>query len=288
VEPLEHLDDVLTEGVELVQLDNVPVCQTADRGAALQLPRGAGHCGGYARTGIDCLAVGRPNRPDAHIWYRPRYIKAAATIRLMAEESEREPVSEPDSVTPRSHPRSSLRGAAALPVVALVVAATALGLTGWMWFHPRSSNSPEAKTDPEAGKFVGDAVRTLPPGLAPEAYTDTQRTDAKTKICTAYHTVVEGVRRNNNLAPQVEKTPIGILAIAANGRVSLSDGGQYLLARLDPATPPDLADATRALANLFMDIGAAATAGVEESDPVQAPRLEQAQQLSTNINELCK
>src|SRR5258705_8334626 len=106
----------------------------------------------------------------------------------MAEEFESEPESKPDSVTPTSHPRSSSRGAAALPFVALVVAAAALGLTGWMWFHPRSSNSPEANTDPAAGQFVGGAGRAQPPGLPPVAYTDTQRTDAKTKICEAYIT----------------------------------------------------------------------------------------------------
>jgi hypothetical protein len=35
-----------------------------------------------------------------------------------------------------------------------------------------------------------------------------------------------------------------------NARISLYDGGQYLLARLDPATPPELADAVKKFANL--------------------------------------
>ena len=200
----------------------------------------------------------------------------------MAEEFESEPESKPDSVTPTSHPRSSSRGAAALPVVALVVAAAALGLTGWMWFHPPSSNSPEANTDPAAGQFFGGAVRTQP------AYTDTQRTDAKTKICEAYITVDRGIRRNTHLAPEGGDTAVGALAIAANWRVSTYDGGQYLLARLEPATPPELADATRSLGNLLMDIGAAATAGVDESDPAQASRIQEVDRLEAVIVELCK
>ena len=171
-----------------------------------------------------------------------------------------------------------------MSVVALVVAAAALGLTGWMWFHPRSSNSPEANTDPAAGQFVGGAVRPQPPA----AYTDTQRTDAKTKICEAYITVDRGVRRNTHLAPEGGDTAVGALAIAANWRVSVYDGGQYLLARLEPATPPDLADATRSLGNVLMDIGAAATAGVDEPEPAQAARIQEVDRLEAVIVKLCK
>jgi hypothetical protein len=202
----------------------------------------------------------------------------------MAEEFESEPESKPDSVTPTSNPRSSSRGAAALPVVALVVAAAALGLTGWMWFHPPSSNSTRANTDPAAEQLVGGAVRPQ----SPEAYTDTQRTDAKTKICEAYITVDRGIRRNTHLAPEGGDTAVGALAIAANWRLSAYDGGQYLLARLEPATPPDLADAIRSFGNVLMDAGAAATAGVDESDPAQAARIQEATRLETVIVPLCE
>ena len=50
--------------------------------------------------------------------------------------------------------------------------------------------------------------------------------------------------------------------LAANARLSLYDGGQYLLARLDPATLPELSDAVKKFSNLLMDIGASATAGM--------------------------
>lgn len=69
--------------------------------------------------------------------------------------------------------------------------------------------------------------------------------------------------------------------------MALFDGGQYLLARLDPATPGDLAGEIEKFGNLLMDIGAAATAGVPNTDPVQAGRLEDAQAASTAITGLC-
>lgn len=101
-------------------------------------------------------------------------------------------------------------------------------------------------------------------------------------------TVVDGVRLNNNLQPSERETDIGALAVAANARLSLSNGGQYLLARLDPAAAPQLADATRRSANLLMDVGAAATAGVQESDPAQAQRLQEANMAIEDLQALCK
>ena len=69
---------------------------------------------------------------------------------------------------------------------------------------------------------------------------------------------------------------------------ALYDGGQYLLARLDPATPPELADAVKKFGNLLMDIGAAATSGQQNSVPEQAARLKEADSANTTIMELCK
>ncbi len=68
-------------------------------------------------------------------------------------------------------------------------------------------------------------------------------------------------------------------------RISLFDGGQYLLARLASATPTDLADAARGFANGLMDIGAATTAGAQNSD--RAKRLTDADPASTKIGQLC-
>jgi hypothetical protein len=62
--------------------------------------------------------------------------------------------------------------------------------------------------------------------------------------------VRKGVSLNSNLQPPGGPEDVtGSLAVVANARISLYDGGQYLLVRLDPATPPDLADAVKTLAS---------------------------------------
>jgi hypothetical protein len=120
-------------------------------------------------------------------------------------------------------------------------------------------------------------------------YDAIQRADAKVKICTAMDVVRKGVSLNTNLAPAGGPGDVtGSQAVAANARVSLYDGGQYLIARLDPATPDDLANKVRDFANNLMDIGANATAGSTNEDPEQAKRLKDADADNTAITELCK
>lgn len=120
-------------------------------------------------------------------------------------------------------------------------------------------------------------------------YTDAQRGEARTAICTAFETVRTGVATNTNIEPPGGSADIaGALAVAANARIALLDGGQYLLARLDPATPTELAGDVRRFANQLMDIGAAATAGVPNTDPVQAARLLDAQAASTAVSDRCR
>ena len=121
------------------------------------------------------------------------------------------------------------------------------------------------------------------------AYSDSQRAQAKASVCKAMDLVRKGVSLNTNLQPAGGLGDVtGSLAAAANARVALYGGGQYLLAKLDPATPSDLADAVRKFANTLMDIGAAATSGAQNSDPEQAARLRDADTANTTIAELCK
>jgi hypothetical protein len=149
-----------------------------------------------------------------------------------------------------------------LSIVALVVAVVALGLAGWTLY----------KT--EFSKPTYDAA---------------QIADAKTKICGAMDVVRRGVSLNTNMAPAGGPQDItGAQAVAANARVSLYDGGQYLLARLDPAAPAQLADKVRDFANNLMDIGAHATAGETNDEPAQAARLKSADDANNTIGELCK
>ncbi len=152
-----------------------------------------------------------------------------------------------------------------LPIT-LVVAVVAAVLSGWLLIRYAMGGTPDSPN-----------------------YSGAQRTDAKQKVCAATDLVRKGVSLNTNLqAPGGPEDVTGSLAVAANARISLYDGGQYLLTRLDPATPPDLADAVKKFGNLLMDIGAAATAGQQNSEPEQAARLKDADSTNGTITELCK
>jgi len=71
--------------------------------------------------------------------------------------------------------------------------------------------------------------------------------------------------------------------VAANARPATLGGGEYLLSRLDPATPPELADAVRSFANNRHDIGMNQLVGVPNTDPTAAARLSEAQASSQQI-----
>lgn len=186
--------------------------------------------------------------------------RPGASIGAMSDRSPSE-----SSIDHRNSNRANRAGPIA--VVALLVAIAALALAGWTLY--RSVNNSDDKAEP--------------------SYSDTQRAEAKVKICTAVDVVRRGVSLNTNLQPAGGPEDVtGSLAVAANARVALYNGGQYLLARLDPATPTDLADAVRKFANSLMDIGAAATAGAQNADPAQAARLRDADSANATVVELCK
>jgi hypothetical protein len=149
-----------------------------------------------------------------------------------------------------------------LAVASLIIAVAALAVAGWAL-----SKSNDSDTE----------------------YETAQINDAKAKVCTATDVVRRGVSLNTNLAPAGGPQDVtGAQAVAANARVSLYDGGQYLLARLDPAAPAPLADKVREFAENLMDIGANATAGVSNDDPAQAKRLADALAAYQAVTELCK
>ncbi|MDA4085907.1 hypothetical protein MHAS_02058 [Mycolicibacterium hassiacum DSM 44199] len=149
-----------------------------------------------------------------------------------------------------------------LSILSLVVADVALGVAGWALWRTQDREP---------------------------VYSETQIADAKAGTCSALDVVRRGVSLNTNLQPAGGPEDVtGAQAVAANARVSLYDGGQYLLARLDPATPPELADKVREFADTLMDIGAYATAGVSNQDAEQAERLRTADEANKTLIELCK
>jgi hypothetical protein len=149
-----------------------------------------------------------------------------------------------------------------LTIISLVVAVTALAVAGWTLYR-----LDDAKAE----------------------YNSDQIADAKTKACTAVDIVRRGVSLNTNLMPAGGPGDIaGAQAIAANARVSLYGGAQYLMTRLDPATPAPLAEKVREFADNLVDIGANATAGIANDDTSQAERLKIADQTNATLDELCK
>ncbi|WP_192860315.1 hypothetical protein [Mycobacterium sp. MS1601] len=117
-------------------------------------------------------------------------------------------------------------------------------------------------------------------------YTAEQQSAARDSACAAYTTVRTGVQTNTNLAVAGDDVG-GALAVAANSRVALMSGGQYVLDRVDPATPAELAEPLRRFGNTLLDVGAAATAGALNTDPAQAELLREVDELNGQLTALC-
>jgi hypothetical protein len=62
--------------------------------------------------------------------------------------------------------------------------------------------------------------------------------------------------------------PALLLGVAANARLALYDGGQYLIKTLaqQPATPPDLSAAVRALVDAYQELAVAYMAEANDAE----------------------
>ncbi len=146
--------------------------------------------------------------------------------------------------------------------VALVVALVAVGVAIWALVKEPPSQAESESAQPAS------------------VFTGTTTDDPKGSVCEAFNVVRNGVQLNTNMqAPGGPGDVTGATAVAANARLALLGGGQYLLARLQPDTPSELADAVRTFGNQLMDIGARSIAGIPNSDPGQAARLKEADDL---------
>lgn len=110
--------------------------------------------------------------------------------------------------------------------------------------------------------------------------------DPKTRVCAAFGTVSKAVplQTHVDLGPD----PVAQAAVAANARLALFGGGQYLLNSVDSATPSDLADPVRKFANSLQDIAIHALAGEVNTDAAQSARLAEADTTRKQIVDLCK
>jgi hypothetical protein len=148
---------------------------------------------------------------------------------------------------------------------ALVIALIALGVATWMLVQSPAEPSV-TMTEPAVNAQQSDV--------------------AKGRVCGAFDIVRKAVSKQTNT--DLGRDPIAMEAVAANARLATLGGGDYLLSRLDPAAPPELADAVRALANNFQDIGMNQLVGVPNTAPAVAALLGQAQAASDHIALLCR
>jgi hypothetical protein len=152
-------------------------------------------------------------------------------------------------------------------VASLVVALVAVGVAMAAWLRPMPQENP-------------------PPSEA--VYSDEQVAAAKADVCEAYKAVDQAVVTNTHRPNPVEGDEIGSLAAAANARLSLYAGGDYLLSRLAerPATPHDLAVPARSLANLYKQFSIRALDNVSNSnlDTLRSP----IDETSATIERLCQ
>jgi hypothetical protein len=127
-------------------------------------------------------------------------------------------------------PGSAERKLPWLTIATLVIALIAVALAVAAWFRPTHPSTPR--------------------------FTDQQSAEAKRNMCTAYNSVHEGVVANTHMANPNGNDPVGQLAVAANARLALLGGGEYLRQRLAaaPATPADLSNAVASMANTLEDL----------------------------------
>ena len=120
--------------------------------------------------------------------------------------------------------------------VAVAIALVALGIAISSWFRPPPPDN-----------------KLAPPRPTP-TFSTPQVADAKAKVCAACDRIHHAVLRNTGRNGGTD--PASVLGLAANARIALYDGGQYLTKILaqQPATPADLATAVRALVDAYQEL----------------------------------
>lgn len=141
--------------------------------------------------------------------------------------------------------------------VALVLAVIAVLLAGWMLM--RSSQEPRASAE--------------------------QADHARTRICDAFSTVNTALAVQTNA--DLGSDAVAREAVAANARLATIAGGQYLLSRIDPATPTELAEPVRTFAANIEDIGMRQLVGETNADPDVMALMAEAQAAGDQVRRQC-
>ncbi|PJE21238.1 MAG: hypothetical protein CK431_22815 [Mycobacterium sp.] len=110
--------------------------------------------------------------------------------------------------------------------------------------------------------------------------------DAKAKVCAAYAKVHHAVLANTGRSG--ENDPTTLLALAANARIALFDGGEYLLKVLarEPATASELAVATQALADSYQQLALDYLAEATDADIAKSRQT--IETTGSKVREICQ
>lgn len=137
-----------------------------------------------------------------------------------------------------------------------------------------------------AGVLIGAVLRPTFDHIAAHKHTAEEAGEAKTKVCAAYHLVHQAVLVNTGKEGAADFG--AVLAVAANARMALFDGGQFLLTKLDeqPATAADFADAVRSLVGAYQQLAIAYLAEVPDAESQAA--LESVDAASAKVYDSCQ
>ncbi len=151
----------------------------------------------------------------------------------------------------------------------LVMTLVAVAAAAAAWLRPL----PEVKT---------------PSAPAAPTFTDQQIADAKVNICDAFKIVYKSVSTNTSRTNPVPGDEIGALATGVYASLSNYTGGDYLMDRLtaEPATPAQLANSIKSLANALKKIAIIDLAG--EPDSALVPLRQAINAEAVTIQGLCK
>ncbi|WP_163765218.1 hypothetical protein [Mycolicibacterium parafortuitum] len=157
-------------------------------------------------------------------------------------------------------PQKVTRTTSPLTPIALLVALIAVGLAVWALLSIPEQQSVSATGAPLTG-------------------------NAKERVCTAAHVVSMGVQlqTNANMGPE----PAAVEAVAANARLAMLGGGEYLLGQISEDTPQELSDAARKFGTTLQLIGVNALAGATNDDELQAGRMREAEAAQKDLARIC-
>ncbi len=157
-------------------------------------------------------------------------------------------------------PPVQARGAAGwIAPLALVISLLAAGLAGWAAFKPA----------PEPAAIGNPAVA-----------------DPKGQACSAFFLVSNGVALQSRI--DAGPDPVAQQAIAANARLAMTGGADYIRSKLASNTPADLAEPLASFADQLQTIAQYYLAGQTNENPEQAARLATADQSSKTLAAICK